>query len=76
MTEKEIGIMLSSQLFGLMRNKEYAYVSSIAGYSHLHDDGRKIMMNLIDMLAAKAADEIHRNDKERAEQIMMDNLKK
>ena len=75
-TEKEIGAILSSQLFGLMRDKDYAYISSIEGYSHLQDDGREMMMRLVDMLAPKVADIIHKQDKERAEQIMMENLKK
>ena len=75
-TEKEVGTILAGQLFSLMRNKDYSYISSIEGYSRLQDNGKEIMMNLIDMLAPKVSDYIQKQDKIRAEEIMMDTLKK
>jgi hypothetical protein len=75
-TEREVGDIIAGQLFSLMRNKDYAYISTIAGYSHLNEDGRELMLSLIEMLAPKVADTIHKQDKERAEQIMMETLKK
>lgn len=77
LTEREIGIILAAQLMSAVRDSDQSYVSSVgAKYSHLHDPGRKIMAELVELMFVKAV-ECHQHRKQAdAEQLIMDNLKK
>lgn len=75
LSEKEIGKILSSQLFSIVRDSSYCYTSSVPGYSHLTDDGKRIMSEFIDVLIPKVVEAVREQDKDRAEKIMMENLK-
>lgn len=77
MTEKEIGQILSAQLLATVRNKEHSYVSSIGPqYSHLTDDGKRLMSELVELMFIKAIEADTNRRKAEAEQLIMDNLKK
>lgn len=76
MNEREIGKILISTFSGLMRDRHYAHISSVKGYSHLTEDGTRVMMELIHTMAPLVAEAQHQADQQRAENIMMDRLKK
>lgn len=77
MTEKEIGQILAAQLLAAVRNREHSYVSSVgAQYSHLTEDGRRIMTELVDLMFSKAVVCEQERIKNAAEQMMIDALKK
>ncbi len=77
MTEKEIGQILAAQLIAAVRNRDLAYVSSVGTqYSHLTDDGRRIMSELTDLMFSKAVECEQKRIKDAAEQMMIDALKK
>lgn len=77
MTEKEIGQILAAQLLAAVRNREHSYVSSVgAQYSHLTEDGRRIMTELVDLMFTKAVDCEQERIKNAAEQMMINALKK
>jgi hypothetical protein len=77
MTEKEIGQILSAQLLAAVRNRDLAYVSSVgAHYSHLTDDGKRVMSELTELMFSKAVECEQKRIKDAAEQMMMDTLKK
>lgn len=77
MTEKEIGQILAAQLLATVRNREHSYVSSVgAQYSHLTDDGKRVMGELTELMFGKAVECEQRRIKDAAEQMMIDALKK
>lgn len=75
LNEDQIGKILSAQLFALMRDKNYSYSSSTPAYSKLHENGYEVMQAMIEMLVPKVAEAQFLADKERAEKIVMNNLK-
>lgn len=75
LTEDQVGKILSAQLFALMRDKNYSYTSSTPAYSKLHENGYEVMQALIEMLVPKVAEAQLLSDKERAEKLVMNNLK-
>lgn len=75
LNEEEVGKILSSQLFALMRDKRYGYAST-PSFSRLNDSGKQIMAELIEMLIPKIVECQQQMDKDRAEKIVMENLKK
>ncbi len=77
MTEKEIGQILAAQLLAAVRNREHSYVSSVGiQYSHLTDDGKRVMSELTELMFGKAVECEQRRIKDAAEQMMIDALKK
>jgi len=77
MTEKEIGQILAAQLVAMTRNREHAYVSSVgAHYSHLTEDGARVMAELVTLMFGKAVECEQKRIRDAAEQLVMDNLKK
>jgi hypothetical protein len=75
LSEEQIGKLLSAQLFALMRDRRYGYAST-PSFSNLNSSGKQIMAELVEMLVPKVVETIHAEDKERAEQLVVDNLKK
>jgi hypothetical protein len=75
LTEDQVGKILSAQLFALMRDKNYSYTSSTPAYSKLHENGYEVMQAMIEMLVPKVAESQFLSDKERAEKLVVDNLK-
>jgi hypothetical protein len=77
MTEKEIGQIIAAQLLATVRNREHSYVSSVGTqYSHLTEDGQRLMADLITLMFPKAVECEAKRIKDAAEQMMMDALKK
>lgn len=77
MTEKEIGQILAAQLLATTRNREHSYVSSVgAQYSHLTEDGKRLMLELVEVMFGKAVTCEQERIKNAAEQMMIDALKK
>jgi hypothetical protein len=77
MTEREIGHILAAQLLAAVRNKEMSYVSTVnAQYSHLTDDGRRVMSELVELMFTKAVVCEQERIKNAAEQMMVDAIKK
>lgn len=77
MTEKEIGQVLAAQLLATVRNKEHSYVSTVgAQYSHLTEDGRRLMAELVEVMFTKAVACEQERIKTAAEQMMVDAIKK
>lgn len=77
MTEKEIGQILAAQLLAAVRNREHSYVSSVGiQYSHLTDDGKRVMSELTELMFGKAVECEQQRIKDAAEQMMIDALKK
>ena len=74
LTEEQIGKILSAQLFALMRDNRYGYATS-PSFSHLNDNGKQVMADLIEMLVPKVVEAQQAADKERAEKLVMNNLK-
>lgn len=75
LTEDQVGKILSAQLFALMRDKNYSYTSSTPTYSKLHENGYEVMQAMIEMLVPKVAEAQAYADKQRAENLVMNNLK-
>lgn len=75
LNQRNIEKILGAQLSALMKDSEYSHISVIEGYSHLNDKGRDVMLELVTMLAPKVADYQRKEDKERAEKLMMENIK-
>lgn len=77
LTEKEIMFMLGGALKTLIKDKTYFYYSSIGiSYCHLTDEGRRAVAEMVDMLAPKLFEAMHKDDIERSKQLMMDELKR
>lgn len=76
MTEEDLGKIISAQLFSCLHDTKYSYVSkSSPNFSHLTEDGERLMMEIITMLVPKAV-EIERDKFQAyAEQLIMDKLK-
>ena len=77
MKKEDLGNILATQLIECMANRKYGYKSGAGTqYSHLTEDGKAMMLELIDRMVP-VAHNIHDTDtKNRAEQLMMDTLKK
>jgi hypothetical protein len=76
LSDKDIGHVLSAQLFSLIKSRDYSYVSSTPAYSHLEDSGKKVMAELVDMMFIKAVEYNKKRIQDEAEKLVMDNLKK
>jgi hypothetical protein len=77
MNEREIGQILVSQLISATRNRDHSYVSNVGiQYSHLTEDGKRIMTELIDMIFPKVVECEQQRIKDAAEKMMIDGLKK
>jgi hypothetical protein len=78
MDKQDIGMILVSQLAGLMKDSRYSYVTSTNDpeYSHLREPGEKIMMELVKAMFKKVVAIELAEDRARAEQLVMENLKK
>jgi len=76
MSEQDIGKLITNQLIGLLRDSQYSHISTVdAKYSYLHDNGKVIMAEMIDMIIPRMAEILVKQDKERAEKLMLSNLK-
>lgn len=77
MNKKDLGEILSTQLVNCMGNRTYGHSSTMDHkYSHLSEEGKALMMELIDNLAP-LADKIRREEiKVLAEEMVIANLKK
>lgn len=75
LNEEEVGKILSSQLFSLMLDGRYSYSGS-PSFSHLNDKGKKVMADLVEMLVPKVVECQQQMDRDRAEKLVMENLKK
>lgn len=77
LTEKDIGKMLSAQLFSILHDSTYSYVStSSPDFSHLTPDGENLMMEVIRMVVPKAVALEQKKMQDYAEQVVMKNLSK
>ena len=77
LTEKDIGKMLSAQLFSILHDSTYSYVStSSPDFSHLTPDGENLMMEVIRMIVPKAVALEQKKMQDYAEQVVMKNLSK
>jgi hypothetical protein len=77
MNEREIGQILVSQLISATRNRDHSYVSNVGiQYSHLTEDGKRIMAELVDMIFPKVVECEQQRIKDAAEKMMIDGLKK
>ena len=78
MDKQDIGMILVSQLSGLMKDSRYSYVTSTSDpeFSHLREPGEKIMLELVKTMFKRVVAIELAEDRARAEQYMMDNLKK
>jgi hypothetical protein len=77
MKKDDLGNVLATQLIECMANRKYGYKSGAGTqYSHLTDEGKAVMLELIDRLVPVAHNIYDTDTKNRAEQLMMDSLKK
>jgi hypothetical protein len=77
MKKEDLGNVLATQLVECMANRKYGYKSGTGTqYSHLTDEGKALMLELIDRLVPIAHNIYDTDSKNRAEQLMMDSLKK
>lgn len=77
LSEKEIGSILAAQLMATVRNKDQSYVSSTSPkYSYLEEPGKRIMMELVDVMFVKAVECDQKRKQDDAEQLVMENIKK
>ena len=76
MNRQDLGNLLASQLISCMSDRRYGHSSSMdSKYSHLNDEGLKMMSELITLLAP-VADGIRKEEiKNSAEDLMMAKLK-
>lgn len=77
MKKDDLGNILATQLIECVSNRKYGYMSgSNPTFSHLEEAGKNVMLELIERMVP-LAQKIHEQDtKNRAEQLMMDTLKK
>lgn len=77
MKKEDLGNILATQLIECVNNRKYGYTSSSnPTFSHLEEAGKVVMLELIERMVP-VAQKIHEQDtKNRAEQLMMDTLKK
>lgn len=76
MTEKEVMYMVHGALRTLIKDRHYFYQSSIgSNYCHLTEDGRRAVLEMIEMLAPKLYEAMHNEDVERSKQLVIKELK-
>lgn len=77
MKKEDLGNVLATQLIECVANRKYGYMSGASpNYSHLTDEGKLLMSELVERLVPIAQGIHERDTKNRAEQLMMDTLKK
>ena len=77
LNEKDIGKMMAAQLFSILHDQAYSYISTVnPEYSHLTEDGEKIMMEFIRMVTPKAVAIEQKKMQDYAEQVVINNLKR
>lgn len=77
MNEREIGQLLVGQLISSTRNRDHSYVSNVGTqYSHLTEDGKRVMAELVDMIFPKVVECEQQRIKQAAEEMMITALKK
>ncbi len=75
MTEQDIGKILGAQLCALVKDSRYGYTSTVSGYSNLNDKGKLLMMELVEMLAKNVGAIAHKEEEERARELMLKSIK-
>lgn len=76
MKKEDLGNVLATQLIECVANRKYGYMSSSSpNYSHLSDEGKVVMTELIERLVPIAQSIYERDTRNKAEQLMMDTLK-
>lgn len=77
MVEEDVGKIIAAQLFSCLHDTKYSYVSKTSPtFSHLTEDGERLMMEIITMLVPKAVEVERDKFQAYAEQLIIDNLKK
>lgn len=77
LNDRDIGKMITSQLFAILHDTEYSYVSTLdPQYSHLTEAGEKIMLECIRMMIPRAVAFEQKKMQEYAERVVMNNLSK
>lgn len=76
MQKSDLGNILATQLIECVSNRKYGYMSSTPSFSSLTDDGKEVMMELVNNMVG-TAQKIHEADiQNKAEALMMDTLRK
>lgn len=76
MNEREVIFIVQGMLRTLVRDKKYFYHSSVgSNYCHLTDDGRRVLMETMELVAPKLFEAMHQEDLERSKQLIMNELK-
>jgi hypothetical protein len=76
LTEKEIMYMLQGSIRTLIKDKNYFYHSSIgSNYCHLTEDGRRAVLDMVELIAPKLHEAMHQDDIERSKQLVLKELK-
>lgn len=77
MKRQDLGSILATQLIECLNNSRYGHLSSVGEkHSHLNEPGKDVMLSLIESLVPVAHTILKEENQARAEQLMMDNLKK
>lgn len=77
MTEKELMIMVHGMFRTIIKDKTYFYHSSVgANYCHLTDEGRRALIEMLDMVAPKLYEAMNNEDIERSKQLVFKELTK
>jgi len=77
MNRHDLGVVLAAQLIECVNQRKYSHNSNIDHkYSHLTDDGKALMSDLIEAMVPVACAISNREIKEKASDLMVDSLKK
>jgi len=75
MNEKEVLFIVQGMLRTLVRDKKYFYHSSVGPtYCHLTEDGRRVLMETMELVAPKLYEAMHQEDVERSKELIMKEL--
>lgn len=76
LSEKEVMYMLQGSIRTLIKDKNYFYHSSVgSNYCHLTEDGRRAVLDMVELIAPKLHEAMHQEDVERSKQLVLKELK-
>lgn len=77
MRSQDVEKMLVGSIKELLKDKRYFYYSNIgAEYCHLTDEGKRAILDTVNLLGSRMVVALEKEDVERSKQLVLDELKK
>ena len=76
MRTKDVEKMMVGSIKEILKDRDYFYYSSVGPeYCHLTDQGKKAILDIINVLGSRLAVAIEKEDIERSKQLVLNELK-